>query len=208
MIFGATKSIPPRAPSIPMFAACVSTLSQTRTTPVISRPFMAPGISLKLKKNRTKDAPAAPQAVFTSILQFPNILMTTPGYPFRILSQDMMETSAPERWTTFTQLLTIVVKQAVLMKLRTSFSIIVLLALCPTGPIPLRAQTIKRWTPAEIVAHAKPGQWVEVDGLIQKGPIVLAMEIEFRAGDFMDDDWRLLAKVSDVNSAKSELQVL
>ena len=99
-------------------------------------------------------------------------------------------------------------KQAVLMKLRNSTLPIFLSALCLCSPAQLRAQSVKRWTPAEILAHAKPGQWVEIDGLLQKESTVLALEIEFRAGDFMDDDWRLLAKVKEVAPTKNELQVL
>ena len=76
------------------------------------------------------------------------------------------------------------------------------------GSIPLCAQTIKKWTTAEIVAKARPGQWVEIDGVIQKDQSVRALEIEFRAGDFMDDDWKLLGKVRTVTPEKNELQVL
>jgi hypothetical protein len=94
------------------------------------------------------------------------------------------------------------------MKLRNSFPTIFLSALCLISPNHLRAQTVKRWTPAEILAHAKPGQWVEIDGVLQKESAVLALEIEFRAGDFMDDDWRLLAKVKEVTPTKNQLQVL
>ncbi len=94
------------------------------------------------------------------------------------------------------------------MKLRSSFPHIVLSALCLIAPIQLPAQSVKRWTPAEILANAKPGQWVEIDGLLQKESVVVALEIEFRAGDFLDDDWKLLAKVREVIPAKNELQVL
>jgi hypothetical protein len=94
------------------------------------------------------------------------------------------------------------------MRLRILFLAIPFLAICLPGHIPLRAQTVKRWTPAEIIANAKPGQWVEIDGLIQKEPSALALEIEFRAGDFMDDDWRFLAKVREVAPTKNEFQVL
>jgi len=37
---------------------------------------------------------------------------------------------------------------------------------------------------------------------------VLALEIEFLTGDFMDDDWELTAKVQAVTPAKNEFQVL
>lgn len=87
-------------------------------------------------------------------------------------------------------------------------STILILTTCFLGSIPLCAQTIKKWTPAEIIAKAKPGQWVEIDGAIQKDQSVRALEVEFRTGDFMADDWKLLAKVRAVSPATNEFQVL
>jgi len=94
------------------------------------------------------------------------------------------------------------------MKVRISLPAIVILALCLLGSIPLSAQTIKKWTPADIMAKAEPGQWVELEGSVQKDLSVLALEIEFLTGDFMDDDWELTAKVQAVTPAKNEFQVL
>jgi len=82
------------------------------------------------------------------------------------------------------------------------------LDLCFGSCIPLNAQTIKKWTPAEILANAKPGQWVELDGIVQPDLSVLASEIEFLTGDFMDDDWELTAKVQAVTPATGAFQVL
>lgn len=93
------------------------------------------------------------------------------------------------------------------MKIRYSLSTIVLVALCLSS-ISLIAQTIQKWTPAEIVAKAKPGQWVELEGIIQKDLSVDAREIEFLTGDFMDDDWELRAPVHAVTLIKNEFQVL
>lgn len=94
------------------------------------------------------------------------------------------------------------------MKLRVSLPTIVILTLCLLGSMPLRAQSIKKWTLAEIMTNARPGRWVEIDGAIRKDQPVLALEIEFRTGDFMDDDWKLLAKVRTVTPTKNELQIL
>jgi hypothetical protein len=94
------------------------------------------------------------------------------------------------------------------MKSLVSLTAIVILALCLSGSILLRAQTIKKWTPTEIIANAKPGRWVEIDALIKKDQSVFALEVEFPAGDFMDDDWKLLGKVRAVTPAKNEFQVL
>jgi hypothetical protein len=83
----------------------------------------------------------------------------------------------------------------------------VISAMCFMGSMSLNAQTRKKMTPAEILANIKPGQWIEIDGMIQKDQPVLAVEIEFRTGDFMDDDWKLLAKVQTVTPEKNEFQV-
>lgn len=94
------------------------------------------------------------------------------------------------------------------MKVRISLPAMVIWALWHLSSIPLSAQTIKKWTPAEILSKAKPGQWVELEGTVQTDLTVLALEIEFLTGDFMDDDWEFTAKVQAVTPAKSEFQVL
>jgi len=94
------------------------------------------------------------------------------------------------------------------MKVRYALSTFVILALCLLGSVSLSAQTVKKWTPADIVANAKPGQWVELEGIAQKDLSVLALEIEFLTGDFMDDDWELNGKVQAVNHPENEFQVL
>lgn len=99
-------------------------------------------------------------------------------------------------------------KRKVFMKVYPILLRIALGALCVLSSVPLSAQNKKKWTAAEIVAYAKPGQWVEIDGAIQKDQSVVVVEIEFPAGDFMDNDWRLLAKVSAVDTAKEEFRAL
>jgi hypothetical protein len=94
------------------------------------------------------------------------------------------------------------------MKVPGSLARIVTLALCFFGNLPLSAQTIKKWTAADIVAKAKSGQWVDIDGVIQKDRSVHALEVEFLTGDFIDDDWELNAKVEAVNQQENEFQVL
>ncbi len=94
------------------------------------------------------------------------------------------------------------------MKVQNFLPIGIISTFCLLGSISLSEQTRKKMTPAEIIANLKPGQWIEIDGAIQKDQPVLAVEIEFRTGDFMDDDWKLLAKVQIVTPEKNEFQVL
>lgn len=93
------------------------------------------------------------------------------------------------------------------MKVRVSLSTIAVLVLYLLSVEPLHAQRAKKWTSAEIITNVKVGQWIEIDGAIRPDQSVVAVEIEFRAGDFMDDDWRLLAKVKSVTPEKNEFQV-
>jgi hypothetical protein len=94
------------------------------------------------------------------------------------------------------------------MKVQVLLSAGVISVLCFLGSISFGEQKRKKLTPAEIIANIKPGQWIEIDGMIQKDKPVLAVEIDFRTGDFMDDDWKILAKVQAVAPLKNEFQVL
>lgn len=94
------------------------------------------------------------------------------------------------------------------MKTGISSPTIVLLTLCLLCSTPLGAQTAKKWTAADIVSKARPGQWIELEGDIQKDLSVLVLEIKFLIGDFMDDDWELRGTVRAIDLSKSEFQIL
>lgn len=93
------------------------------------------------------------------------------------------------------------------MKVYFSISALTVLGFCLFSSTPLQAQRAKKWTQAEILANVKVGQWIEIDGAIQPDQSVTAVEIEFRAGDFLDDDWRLLATVKSVSPEQGEFKV-
>lgn len=93
------------------------------------------------------------------------------------------------------------------MKVRESMLVLIAGTICLLGTS-LNAQSLSKWTPADIIAKAEPGQWVEIEGIVQEDSLVQTMEIEFLTGDFMDDDWELGAKVQAVNATADEFQVL
>lgn len=93
------------------------------------------------------------------------------------------------------------------MKMRETMRIIAFLTICLFATL-LNAQSVSKWTPADIITKAVPGQWVEIEGKVQEDLSVQAVEIKFLTGDFMDDDWELRAKVQTVNAATDEFQVL
>ncbi len=70
------------------------------------------------------------------------------------------------------------------------------------------AQTNKMvMTPAEILGALKPGQWVKLEGTVQKDLSVLCTKIKFLTGDFLDDDWSLTGTVRKANPEKQELAI-
>lgn len=78
--------------------------------------------------------------------------------------------------------------------------------LAPTAPGWTQA---KMWmTPAEIMAALKPGQWVKVEGIVQKDFSVLSTQLQFMTGDFLDDDWSLTGVVRKVDPEKQEMEIL
>jgi hypothetical protein len=85
-------------------------------------------------------------------------------------------------------------------------ALLVVFLLAPTVPGWTQA---KMWmTPAEIMAALKPGQWVKVEGVVQKDFSVLSTQLQFMTGDFLDDDWSLTGVVRKVDPEKQEMEIL
>jgi len=51
----------------------------------------------------------------------------------------------------------------------------------------------------EILAMAKVGQWIKIEGIVQKDGSVFCHEVEFLTGDFLDDDWEFTGIVQKVD---------
>lgn len=94
------------------------------------------------------------------------------------------------------------------MKTRVLFVIVIILALGLAGSVLLSTQTISNLTAEEIVARARPGQWVEIKGIVQTDSSVLALELKFLTGGMGEDDWELTAEVQAAAPTQSEFQVL
>jgi hypothetical protein len=96
------------------------------------------------------------------------------------------------------------------MKARVSVFVVALMTLLIAMVDPAGAQSkLKRkMTPAEIVAALKPGQWVQMEGIVQKDFSVLCTEAQILTGDFLDDDWAITAVARRVDIEKQEIHVL
>lgn len=71
-----------------------------------------------------------------------------------------------------------------------------------------QGQKKPKMTPAEIMAALKPGQWVQMEGIVQRDFTVLTKDIKSLTGDFLETDWSITAPVRDVDPAKKEFKVL
>jgi hypothetical protein len=70
------------------------------------------------------------------------------------------------------------------------------------------AQTKKKMTPAEVMAALKPGQWVKMEGVVQKDFSVMCIDIKTLTGDLLEDDWEITAEIRKVDRDKQEFALL
>ena len=60
----------------------------------------------------------------------------------------------------------------------------------------------------EIINVLKPGQWVKVKGMVQKDFSVLCREVKILTGDFLADDWEIVAVVQKIDKIKKVFELL
>ncbi len=70
------------------------------------------------------------------------------------------------------------------------------------------AQTAQK-TAIDLFASVKPGQWVKIEGAIQKDFTLIAKEVKILTGDFQDDDWEIEAPIRRIaDKAQKKYEVL
>ncbi len=72
----------------------------------------------------------------------------------------------------------------------------------------VQAQIRMITSPAEIVAALKVGQWVKMEGFIQKDFTVRTKDVEMLTGDFLDDAWSIQAVSRSIDPNKQEFKIL
>lgn len=70
------------------------------------------------------------------------------------------------------------------------------------------AQAGKKMKMAEILEALKPGQWVELEGVVQRDLTALCSKVKFLTGDFFDDDWEVRGLVRTVNKTNQEIEIM
>lgn len=94
------------------------------------------------------------------------------------------------------------------MKVRARFFAAIVPALLLVTINAVVAQRKPKMKPAEILIALKPGQWVKVEGIVQKDFSVLCKNIKILTGDFHEDEWSITATARSIDRAKKEFKVL
>lgn len=92
---------------------------------------------------------------------------------------------------------------------RTPFSMVIGLLgmlLC-TMVSSTQAQMGGRMTSTELLKTLNPGQWVKLEGVIQRDSSILCKDVKVLTGDFGNDDWALAAVVKRVDKTAQQAYV-
>jgi hypothetical protein len=95
-----------------------------------------------------------------------------------------------------------------MMKSRLYVFTVLLAALLLTTASSAQAQMRMIMSPAEIVAALKVGQWVKMEGVVQKDFTVSTKDVEMLTGDFLEDDWSIQAVSRSIDPNKKEFKLL
>ena len=60
---------------------------------------------------------------------------------------------------------------------------------------------------SEIFRTLKQGQWVQLEGVLQKDKTVLCTKVKILTGDFQDDDWEIAGIVERIDFKKKEFRL-
>lgn len=94
------------------------------------------------------------------------------------------------------------------MKLRPCFSAALMFLLFLAMSSAAYAQMRIKMSPTEVIAALKIGQWVKMEGIIQRDYSVLTTSIQVLTGDFLESDWSITAVARDVDYAQKNLKLM
>jgi hypothetical protein len=70
-----------------------------------------------------------------------------------------------------------------------------------------QAQMGGRMTSTELLKTLNPGQWVKLEGIIQRDSSILCKDVKVLTGDFGNDDWALAAVVKRVDKTAQQVYI-
>jgi predicted RNA-binding protein len=94
------------------------------------------------------------------------------------------------------------------MKIRSQVFTGVLVALLLVGVYSSVAQKKGSMPAADILAALKLGQWVVLEGPVQRDLSVQCTKLKLLTGDLLDDDWKIIGTIRKVDKQKQAIEIL
>ena len=94
------------------------------------------------------------------------------------------------------------------MKIRSQVFTGVLVALLWVGVYSSVAQKKGSMPAADILAALKLGQWVVLEGPVQRDLSVQCTKLKLLTGDLLDDDWKIIGTIRKVDKQKQAIEIL
>jgi predicted RNA-binding protein len=95
-----------------------------------------------------------------------------------------------------------------MMKIRSQVFTGVLVALLWVGVYSSVAQKKGSMPAADILAALKLGQWVVLEGPVQRDLSVQCTKLKPLTGDLLDDDWKIIGTIRKVDKQKQAIEIL
>jgi hypothetical protein len=92
------------------------------------------------------------------------------------------------------------------VKVHARVLLVALASMTLISPTVALAQVVKR-TGSGLLSTLKSGQWIRLDGTIQKDGTVLCSEVRLLAGDFLDDEWSVRGMIRSLDSGRRRLTI-
>lgn len=84
---------------------------------------------------------------------------------------------------------------------------ILLLAMALITSTAAHAKSARNARKADVLATLKTGQWIRIEGVLQKDRTLQCTEIKILTGDFLDDDWALTGQIDDVDVRNRRISI-
>lgn len=84
---------------------------------------------------------------------------------------------------------------------------VLLLAMALITSTAAHAKSARNARKADVLATLKTGQWIRIEGVLQKDRTLQCTEIKILTGDFLDDDWALTGQIDDVDVRNRRISI-
>lgn len=82
-----------------------------------------------------------------------------------------------------------------------------LLAVLLIAPAVSHAKSTRHGRKADVLTTLKTGQWIRIEGVLNKDHTVQCREIKILTGDFLDDDWAITGQIDEIDARTRRLTI-